>query len=202
MLALQCMESQYINSRPFRVNAGPVHSYIQSIGNKTAYLSELKSGSEVLVVDPEGRQRTATVGRVKIESRPLVLLEARTGNGQVHSVLLQNAETVRVVGPCDGTAQQSSDLDQSEDARQDRSTGEPHAHESSPAASPSEVNTATAAEGAEAITHPDADAVEERSRSWHAISVCDLKPGDLVHVFRQDGARHTGISIKEAIVER
>eukprot|EP00878_Enallax_costatus_P047537 GHUV01058382.1.p1 GENE.GHUV01058382.1~~GHUV01058382.1.p1 ORF type:complete len:102 (-),score=24.42 GHUV01058382.1:127-432(-) len=69
---LQCMESQYINSRPFRVNAGAVHAYIQAPNNKTAYLSELKSGSEVLVVDAAGRARTAVVGRCKVETRPMV----------------------------------------------------------------------------------------------------------------------------------
>lgn len=69
---MQCMESQYINSRPFRVNAGAVHAYVQAPGNKTAYLSELKSGSEVLVVDAAGRARTAVVGRCKIETRPMV----------------------------------------------------------------------------------------------------------------------------------
>ena len=50
-----------------------VHSYIHVAAGRTAYLSELRSGSEVVVVDgASGRQRTALVGRVKIESRPLV----------------------------------------------------------------------------------------------------------------------------------
>lgn len=69
---LQCMESQYINSRPFRVNAGPVHAYVQASHGKTAYLSELCSGSEVLVADAAGRARTAIVGRCKVEVRPMV----------------------------------------------------------------------------------------------------------------------------------
>ena len=49
-----------------------VHSYCSMPGSKTAYLSELKSGAEVLVVNADGRQRVALVGRVKIETRPLV----------------------------------------------------------------------------------------------------------------------------------
>jgi 3-dehydroquinate synthase class II len=49
-----------------------VHSYCTVPGGKTAYLSELKSGSEVVVVKADGRQRSALVGRVKIETRPLV----------------------------------------------------------------------------------------------------------------------------------
>lgn len=66
------MESQYINSRPFRVNAGAVHAYVQAPNGKTAYLSELRSGSEVLVADAAGRTRTAVVGRCKVEVRPMV----------------------------------------------------------------------------------------------------------------------------------
>lgn len=49
-----------------------MHAYVAAPGGKTAYLSELQSGSEVLVVDPGGRQRTAVVGRIKVEQRPLV----------------------------------------------------------------------------------------------------------------------------------
>lgn len=49
-----------------------VHSYVVMPGDRTAYLSELKSGMEVLVVSSAGAQRVAIVGRVKIETRPLV----------------------------------------------------------------------------------------------------------------------------------
>lgn len=42
------------------------------------------------------------VGRVKIERRPLVLVEAETPeDGLRHSLLVQNAETVKLVGPGD-----------------------------------------------------------------------------------------------------
>jgi 3-dehydroquinate synthase class II len=63
---VQCAESSYINSRPFRVNAGPVHAYVHASGGRTAYLSELKSGAEVTVVSPEGGTRQANVGRCKV----------------------------------------------------------------------------------------------------------------------------------------
>jgi 3-dehydroquinate synthase II len=43
-------------------------------------LSELCAGKEVLVVDQNGSCRTATVGRVKIESRPLILVEAKVSS--------------------------------------------------------------------------------------------------------------------------
>jgi len=101
----ECEETDYINSRPFRVNAGPVHSYVKMPGDRTAYLSELKAGDQVLVVNPQGETRTATVGRMKIEYRPLVRVEASVAlsgaeEGEARlpiSVFLQNAETVKVV---------------------------------------------------------------------------------------------------------
>lgn len=100
----ECLESNYIASRPFRVNAGPVHAYVAVPGGKTSYLSELKVGKEVIVVDQKGKLRTAIVGRVKIETRPLILVEAkRDANDQtVYSILLQNAETVALVCPHEG----------------------------------------------------------------------------------------------------
>lgn len=100
----ECLETSYISSRPFRVNAGPVHAYVAVPGGKTCYLSELKSGKEVIVVDQSGNQRTAVVGRVKIETRPLILVEAKAeiDNETVYSTLLQNAETVALISPNKG----------------------------------------------------------------------------------------------------
>ena len=49
-----------------------MHAYLQAPNGRTAYLSELSSGAEVLVVDAAGRTRTAVVGRIKLEARPLV----------------------------------------------------------------------------------------------------------------------------------
>jgi 3-dehydroquinate synthase II len=89
-------ESPYVASRPFRVNAGAVHAYVR-VGNKTRYLSELESGDEVTIVDSGGNQRTGIVGRVKIERRPLMLVEADV-NGTVIKTILQNAETIKLVG--------------------------------------------------------------------------------------------------------
>lgn len=54
-----------------------MHAYVAIPGGKTCYLSELQAGKEVIVVDQSGLQRTAIVGRVKIESRPLILIEAK-----------------------------------------------------------------------------------------------------------------------------
>lgn len=92
----ESLESEYVASRPFRVNAGPVQAYIMVPGNKTRYLSELKAGDEVLIVNTEGETRTAYVGRSKIERRPLILIEAEY-EGNIIRTLLQNAETIRIV---------------------------------------------------------------------------------------------------------
>jgi len=89
-------ESPYVASRPFRVNAGAVHAYIRTPGGGTKYLSELKSGDEVQVVDLEGTTREAVVGRVKIEKRPMFRVEAETADGDRIETLLQNAETIKV----------------------------------------------------------------------------------------------------------
>ena len=97
----ESLESEYVASRPFRVNAGPVQAYVMVPGNKTRYLSELVAGDEVLIVkvlivNTEGETRTAYVGRSKIERRPLILIEAEY-EGQTIRTLLQNAETIRIV---------------------------------------------------------------------------------------------------------
>ena len=78
-----------------------VHSYVQMPNNKTKYLSELRTGDTVEVYDAQGGSRSAIVGRVKIEKRPLLLIDVESKeSGFVHSILLQNAETVKLVGPC------------------------------------------------------------------------------------------------------
>jgi 3-dehydroquinate synthase II len=88
----------YVAARPFRINAGAVHAYVQMPGDKTAYLEELRSGRDVLVVAADGSTRLATVGRVKVEVRPMLLITAKVGE-TAGQVFLQNAETIRVVRP-------------------------------------------------------------------------------------------------------
>ncbi len=92
----ESLESEYVASRPFRVNAGPVHSYVLAPNNKTRYLSELKAGDEVLIVNSKGETYPAIIGRVKIEVRPLILIEAEAG-GETYKIILQNAETIRLI---------------------------------------------------------------------------------------------------------
>ncbi len=91
-------ENPYVASRPFRVNAGPASQYTLTSLQNTRYLSELKAGDEVLVVNREGKVRITNVGRSKIEFRPLILVEAKVNNTKIKTIL-QNAETICVVTP-------------------------------------------------------------------------------------------------------
>jgi len=94
----ESVENPFVNTRPFRVNAGPVHAYIRFANGKTKYLSEVQSGDQVLIVNFKGASYPAVVGRAKVERRPLVLVEAEE-NGQPFSIILQNAETIRLTAP-------------------------------------------------------------------------------------------------------
>ncbi len=91
-------ENPYVQARPFRVNAGSLSMYTLVSPQKTRYLSELKAGDEVLIVSRNGEVRTASVGRIKIELRPLILVEAEA-EGKKIKTILQNAETIRLVTP-------------------------------------------------------------------------------------------------------
>lgn len=92
----ETLRSEFVEPRPFRVNAGAVHAYIKLPGGKTKYMSELNAGDEVLIVNAKGEARVGIVGRVKIERRPLLLVEAEQ-DGQIFKTLLQNAETINLV---------------------------------------------------------------------------------------------------------
>jgi len=96
LIQAEAHESPYVEPRPFRVNAGPAALYVLAPGGKTRYLSEIGAGDEVLIVDRQGGSRTASVCRVKIEWRPLMLIEAECQGTRIKTIV-QNAETIRVV---------------------------------------------------------------------------------------------------------
>jgi 3-dehydroquinate synthase II len=98
LIEAEVHENPYVQPRPFRVNAGSLSMYTLAPQQRTRYLSELKAGEEVLVVDRKGSMRPTNVGRVKIEKRPLILVEAEA-QGVGIKVILQNAETIHVVTP-------------------------------------------------------------------------------------------------------
>ncbi|MBD3184857.1 3-dehydroquinate synthase II [Candidatus Poribacteria bacterium] len=90
------IETPYCDPRPFRVNAGGVHAYVRVPDGKTRYLADLKTGDEVLIVDSDGNGQAAFVGRNKIERRPMILVEAECEDKKKVSLILQNAETIRL----------------------------------------------------------------------------------------------------------
>ncbi|MFA9498402.1 MAG: 3-dehydroquinate synthase II [Deltaproteobacteria bacterium] len=94
----ESISNPYVSPRPFRVNAGPVHSYTRIPGGKTRYLSELSAGDQVLIVDFKGNTSTGIVGRLKIEKRPLMLIKA-VFDGKEIAAIVQNAETIRLTDP-------------------------------------------------------------------------------------------------------
>ena len=94
----ESVSNPYVAPRPFRVNAGPVHAYTRVPGGKTRYLSELSAGDQVLIADFQGNTTVGTVGRLKIEKRPLMLVKALAGGNAV-TTILQNAETIRLTDP-------------------------------------------------------------------------------------------------------
>jgi 3-dehydroquinate synthase II len=94
----ESIDNPYVASRPFRVNAGAVHAYTLAPGGKTKYLADLKAGDEVLLVNYQGKSQTAYLGRNKIEKRPMILIEAEAESEPI-SLVMQNAETIRLVSP-------------------------------------------------------------------------------------------------------
>ena len=98
----ETIPSPYVAARPFRVNAGALHAYVLVPGGKTKYLSDLRSGDTVMIVNSQGVTEQAYVGRCKIERRPLLLICAEVDGREV-GLVMQNAETVRLMRP-DGSA--------------------------------------------------------------------------------------------------
>jgi len=93
----ETVKSEFVPTRPFRVNAGAAHTYIMMADGSTKYLSELEMGDQVMVTSSDGTSRTAIVGRVKIEKRPFILFKWIDENHNEAGALLQQAETVRLV---------------------------------------------------------------------------------------------------------
>ena len=90
--------SSFTSPRPFRVNAGAVHCYTLSPDGTTIYLSEVETGTEVLIFNSKGDARRATVGRSKIERRPMLMIKAQVGD-EIGGIIAQDAETIRFIRP-------------------------------------------------------------------------------------------------------
>ncbi|MDP4158963.1 MAG: 3-dehydroquinate synthase II, partial [Bacillota bacterium] len=87
----------YMNLRPFRVNAGAIHSYVWMPNNAAEYLTDLSAGSQVLCVNTKGEVRTLTVGRIKTEMRPLLLIRGQAGGKEIN-VIVQDDWHIRIMG--------------------------------------------------------------------------------------------------------
>jgi len=93
---------EYINSRPFRINAGAVHMYVRVADGKTKYLEEICAGDTVVVYDTVAkRSRQVVVGRSKTETRPLLMISIsipmdNKEESKQANMFVQNAETVRI----------------------------------------------------------------------------------------------------------
>ncbi|MEE2748032.1 MAG: 3-dehydroquinate synthase II [Candidatus Thermoplasmatota archaeon] len=96
----ETLESDFVPPRPFRVNAGAVHAYVLMADGTTKYLSELVAGDSVAVCNSTGIVRSAVIGRMKIESRPFLLIRYNhPESGVTGQIFLQQAETVRLISP-------------------------------------------------------------------------------------------------------
>jgi 3-dehydroquinate synthase II/3-amino-4-hydroxybenzoic acid synthase len=85
-----CSETHYLpymNTRPFRVNAGAVHSYVWCPNDTTEYITDLRVGNQVTVVDLNGNCRSVNVGRMKIEVRPLLLIECEYEGMKINAIV-------------------------------------------------------------------------------------------------------------------
>jgi len=85
----------YVDTRPWRVNAGVPSSYVLLFDGSFKYLSDLSCDDVLLAIDSEGNTRPITVNRLKIEDRAMTLIKAKYESVSSH-IYLQTAETVRL----------------------------------------------------------------------------------------------------------
>src|SRR2546428_319440 len=77
-------------ARPFGVTGVQFQAYIYLPGGTTKYLSDLRGGDDIRAVAWKGRARSVFIGRVKIERRPFLFVEAGA-NDRRYSTIVQNA---------------------------------------------------------------------------------------------------------------
>ena len=94
----ESLQTPYCAPRPFRINAGAVHAYIKTPDNKTKYLGDLETGDDLLIVGNNGKTIQTNLGRAKIEKRPMMLVKGEH-NGKTVTLVMQNAETIRLTDP-------------------------------------------------------------------------------------------------------
>ncbi len=92
-------ESEGYPPRPFRLNCGSFHQYLYQ-QEKTFYLHELNPGEKLTITD-EKTEREISIGRVKIEKRPFVRVEAKSGDRMI-SATLQKSSSVYLMEESEG----------------------------------------------------------------------------------------------------
>ena len=97
LVSSETHELPYMKIRPFRVNAGAIHSYVWNAKMETNYLSELEAGSELLCVDTNGNTRPICVGRIKCEYRPMLKVVAEANGVRVNAIV-QDDWHIRIFG--------------------------------------------------------------------------------------------------------
>lgn len=120
----------------------------------------------------------------------MLLVAAETSDGQEHSILLQNAETVKLVGPpSPSSAGSSSPSGSSNSLRVEGggAAGSPPAGGERAGANSKGTNSDKGTNGA----------------TWHAHAVTELEPGDYLYVKRSASGtgRHLGTAVQETLNE-
>ncbi|PSL47019.1 3-dehydroquinate synthase II [Salsuginibacillus halophilus] len=85
--------------RTFRVNVGALHQYVW-VGEQTSYAAELRGGDTVMVGSAVSQAlREVAVGRIKMETRPLLRVTGVTSEGVLVWAVIQNADSVHLATP-------------------------------------------------------------------------------------------------------
>lgn len=140
-----------------------------------------------------------------------VAVGVRTADGQTLSVMLQNAETVKLVGP--QTSEHSRSVPHSvpsssptspssaAGAASNESTASSSQGEGSEASSGS--SSAEGRRGQQEVESDPSSSSSSNEKAWRTLSVSTLKEGDEVFVYRpKSAARHMGHAINEFIHEQ
>jgi len=137
LLLSENSRSSSVPTRPFRINAGPVHSYVvMGDGSTTKYLCEVSAGDAISIYNTHTQtSRPVVIGRIKEELRPCLIIDvsssppneshaqsqsqpqqeetmntgSRSSSSSSGQLFVQQAETVRFGQP-DGNYTRVTDL--------------------------------------------------------------------------------------------
>lgn len=204
----ETFEGEYVPSRPFRVNAGPVHSYILMADGSTKYLSELKAGDSVKVVDGASssisasvadvdgngsghggmKWRAVIVGRCKIESRPMLIVTYKYPS--TFNTIHQNMKDVH---------EGQIFLQQAETVRMIC----PYSHESKSERNQDLDQNTNQTLGATLLTQPQPHTHASTPTPTHiAIPVTEIKVGDEIYVLKSNMGTHVGTRVTATVTEK